>query len=276
MTATSPADNFDGFYAAQFELQVRRLHKQVDNRYDAEEIVQDSLFDLFRVWDKAETPEALLSTIIRRKVFKYWGRRPSAKGATVIALGEEADRVPDRVADPAVTVEQRDTIRRAADVMSPIERRIVMGRARQDSAVAIAAEEGVNADAVRNAGRRMEQRMVATIGSEEAPPDLEAIDLAKYIKRLPRQQRMVFSLAIDGYQPAAIAQVLHITSNNARVNLHHATKAVVGMLPALADAEHRVHMLIWWARRNRAKGAFAPRPIPNRPRGMPNQPRRPV
>lgn len=240
--------SFDDFYAAQFDLQVRLVLKKVDGRHDAEEIVQDSLFDLFRTWDKAETPEALLATIIKRKVIKYWGRRPSAKGAVIIALGEEADRIPDRTADPAVTAEQRDTIRRVAEVMDPIERQVVMGRVNQHSATTIAARAGVSASEVRQAGSRMAQRMTAG----DADP-LEALELEKYVVRLPRRQQMVMALAFGGYRPAVIARHLEITANDARVNLCHAKKALVGMLPANTDPK-RVNVLLRNLRHRRDLG----------------------
>jgi hypothetical protein len=156
--------------------------------------------------------------------------------------------------------------------MSPMERQIVLGRARQDSAVAIAAEAGVSAEAVRSTNRRMQRRMAATVQSQETPPDIGPINLAEYIKDLPSQQGRVLTLALEGYWPAAIAKMLEITSNDARVNLHHAQKAVIGMLPASADAHRRIPFMIKWARR-RADSAFAPRSALNRPRGMPNQSR---
>jgi DNA-directed RNA polymerase specialized sigma24 family protein len=255
---------FEDFYTVQFDLQVGRVLKKVDNRHDAEEIIQDSLFDLYRAWDTVETPEALLATIIKRKIIKYWGRRPSAKGAIVIALGEETDRIPDRIADPAVTVEQRDTIRRAAEVMDPIERQVVMGRVNQHSSAAIAARAGVSASEVRQAGSRMAQRMAA---SEVNP--LETLDLEKYAARLPSRQQAVMSLAFGGYRPAVIAGHLDITPNDARVNLCHAKKALVDMLPDSADPKRRVDLLLRDLRRRRDLGLMpfdVKRVVPNRPR----------
>ncbi|WP_370381672.1 sigma factor-like helix-turn-helix DNA-binding protein [Catenulispora sp. GAS73] len=45
---------------------------------------------------------------------------------------------------------------------------------------------------------------------------------------LPARQRPVFMLAVDGLDPAAISKTLHITSDHARVHLHHAKKAAAG------------------------------------------------
>jgi len=256
----------------QFDRKVRWVVRKYGvGRQDAEDIVQDSMVELAPKWGtcKALEPEALLTTIIKRKVFKRW-RRPAA---AVVPLEDEVQQLEAAVADPAVTAEQRDTIRRAASVMSPIERRIVLGRARQDSAVTIAAEEGMSAVAVRSTGHRMERRMAAVTESEQAP-DLGAINVATYARRLPKQQRTVFTLALEGYEPAAIAKILH-TSNNARVNLYHAKRAVIGMLPTLAAGHYTVPHLIGAARRNRAVGFASPSAI-GRPRKMPNQPRYPA
>ncbi len=278
MTAEPPVGGFGQFYAEQFDRRVRWVTGKFNvGRQDAEDVVQDAMVELAPKWgtDKARDPGALLTTIIQRKVYKRWSRPGST--TAVVPLEEEVYRLEAAVADPAVTVEHRDTIRRAASIMDPLERRIVLGRARQDSAVAIAAEEGVAADAVRSAGRRMERRMAAAIGAEPAPPDPGTIDVSKYLKRLPPQQRQVFTLAVDGFEPATIGEILHITSNNARVHLCLAKKAVAGMLPAEEDAERRIGVLIHWARRNRASHSLFPvRSAVGRPRKMPNQPRYPA
>jgi len=264
VTDTLPTPGFDDFYVAQFNLQVRLVLKKVDNHHDAEEIVQDSLFDLFRTWGKVKTPEALLATVIKRKVWKYWSRRPSAKGAVVIALGEDTDRIPDRIADPAVTVEQRDTIRRAAEAMNSIERQVVMGRVNEHSATAIAAQAGVSTSEIRQASSRITQRMTA--GNVDPQ---ETLELEKYVGRLPRRQQMVMALAFGGYRPAVIAGHLDITPNDARVNLCHAKKALVGMLPDSADPKRRVDILLRELRRRRDLGLMpydVKRVIPNQPR----------
>lgn len=255
---------FEEFYTVQFNLQVRLVLKKVDNRHDAEEIVQDSLFDLYRIWDTVETPEALLATIIKRKIIKYWGRRPSAKGAVVIALGEETDRIPGRIADPAVTVEQRDTIRRAAELMNPIERQVVMGRMNQHSTTEIAAQAGMSASEVRHAGHRMEQRMAAEVDFADI-----TVDLARYVVYLPRRQQEVIALAFCGYRPVAIAGHLGITPNDARVNLCHAKKALKGLLPPSIDPVWQIEVMLREVRHRRDLGLMpyeVKRIVPNRPR----------
>lgn len=278
MKAGASLGGFDQFYAAEFDRRVRYVVKKYNvGRQDAEDVVQDAMVELAPKWgtDKALEPAALLHTIIQRKVYKRW--RSTDPAVAAVPFEDEVSRLEAAVADPAVIAEQRDTIRRAANAMSPMERRIVLGRTRQDSAVTIAAEEGVKADVVRSAGRRMERRMAATIGAEPAPPDPGTIDVSKYLKRLPPQQRQVFTLAVDGFEPATIGEILHITSNNARVHLCHAKKAVAGMLPAEEDAERRIGVLIHWARRNRASHSLFPvRSAVGRPRKMPNQPRYPA
>lgn len=275
MTA-EPLGGFTEFYAEQFDRRVGQALKKFGIGYqDAQDIVQESLIELMPKWgtDKALDPGALLTTIIQRKVFKRWGRRSAA--APVVPLEEEVYRLEAAIADPAVTAEQRDTIRRAASFMSPIERRIVLGRARQDSAVTIATEAGVSAEAVRSTRRRLQQRMTAAAEIQETAPDLGTIDLAEYIKGLPNQQGKVLTLALEGYWPAEIAKMLEITSNDARVNLHYAKKTVIGLLPATADAQRRIPFMIRWARR-RADSALAPRSGSTRPPGMLNQARRPA
>lgn len=274
MTGGSAGD-FAAFFAGQFEQRVNGVVKRFNvGRQDAEDVVQEAMLDLMPKWgtDRARNPEALLTTIIQRRVYRFWGRSaPAAVGP----LDDEVYWLEASAADPAVTAEQRDTIRRAADVLSPVERRIVLGRALQDPAAAVAVEVGVSAEAVRSAGRRMQQRMMAAAESQDAVPGLGPIDVAEYIKDLPHQQGRVLTLALEGFWPSTIGQILGITSNDARVNLHHAKKAVIGMLPASADAERRIPFMIKWARR-RADSAFSPRSASSQPRGVPSQFRRPA
>lgn len=50
------------------------------------------------------------------------------------------------------------------------------------------------------------------------------------LNQLPRRQRQVLALALDGYKPAEIAGILGITANSVRVHLHHARSTVRSQL----------------------------------------------
>lgn len=275
--STGALGGFEGFYAAQYDLRVSQTAGKVGGKQNAEDIVQDAMLDLYRMWDQAKNPEALLTTIVQRKVYKFWD---SKERHAASALGPETDKVADPAAGPEVLAEQRDTIRRATEAMSPIEREIVAGRTQRDSAAAIASRTGATEQQVRRAGRRMERRMASVLADPEPTPELAAMDVVPCIKRLPLRQRQVLGLAIEGLRPAAIAQVFHITPNNARVNLHHAKKAMAGVLaeflPDETVAADMLDHMIEWTQKMRDTWAFAPRPVPNQPRGMPNRPRLPV
>jgi len=68
----------------------------------------------------------------------------------------------------------------------------------------------------------------------------EAQALAKFensivtgeLARLPRRQREVLSLTVDGYSPAEIAARLGIEANAVRVHLHHARAKVRARMAA--------------------------------------------
>lgn len=276
MNAGAPG-GFEAFYAAQYRLRVRQAAGKVGGKQNAEDIVQESMLDLLRMWEQAKDPEALLTTIIQRKVYKLWN---GEKRRAASALSPETEETADPAAGPEVLAEQRNTIRWAAESMSPIEREIVAGRAQRDSAAAIAARTGATEQQIRHAGRRMERRMASALAEPGPVPELAAIDLAPYRNRLPLRQRQVLTLALEGMRPAVIAQVFHITPNNARVNLHHARKAMIGILaevfPDDDAAAGMLDHLIEWTQSVRDGWAFAPRPVPNRPRGMSNRPRPPV
>lgn len=165
---------FDAFYRRHFQHRVAQVAKTVGNHFDAEDIVQVSFAELAEGWEKAEHPERLLSTIIHRQVCKHWRRQPFAKDVVVTALGDEAEQIRARVADPAVVAEQRDTIRRVGKEITPIEREIVAGRFHQDTAAVIALASKTRPDELRQRGRWMEQRMSTLI--EPAQTGLVSLD----------------------------------------------------------------------------------------------------
>jgi DNA-directed RNA polymerase specialized sigma24 family protein len=283
--ATKP--DFDGYYRANFRRLVHQVqHKKRLGFHDAEDVVQGALAELAPQWEQAENPDALLATIIHRKVIKHWEQQPFTKGVSVSYLGEDAELLHSRAQDPAVAAEHVDTLRQLNRELhlEPIEQDIVLGRARGLSTAEIADMTQTSAVRVRQIGRRLKQRAATFAAPVDPGGGFEAV-LAKLIARLPPRQGEVMTWTMRGFHPTAIAEFLGITANDARVNLSHARKALAAMDAKVAmDAE----MMIAIRRTFRGRGRILvdPEPvvhagnlariIPNRPRGMPNRPRYPV
>lgn len=56
--------------------------------------------------------------------------------------------------------------------------------------------------------------------------NVNSANLADELGRLPRRQREVLALTVDGHSPAEIADILGIEANAVRVHLHHARAKV--------------------------------------------------
>jgi RNA polymerase sigma factor (sigma-70 family) len=66
----------------------------------------------------------------------------------------------------------------------------------------------------------------ATSAEAQAVGNIENRTVIGELARLPRRQREVLSLTVDGYSPAEIAARLGIEANAVRVHLHHARAKV--------------------------------------------------
>ncbi|MEY9931734.1 RNA polymerase sigma factor (sigma-70 family) [Catenulispora sp. GP43] len=257
MKVTVPAA-FVEFHSATYPANLRWVTRLVGgDHHDAEEILQDSYFDLFTRWDSARKPAALMTTIVKRRVIKYWKRHK--REAPVLVDVEEArrlaaDRTPP-APDPAVLAELRDELRRAMAALSPAERHIVVARAAEHSTREIADQLDVSARQVLAAKVRLQQRV--------APPTAhhpDEVDWAGLIHGLPGRQRQVMVLAmLYGLKPAAIASRLDITGNTARSVLSQSKRKVAAMAPIpMEEAVHHIERIL---RLSRALGGFPLVPI---------------
>jgi RNA polymerase sigma-70 factor (ECF subfamily) len=99
----------------------------------------------------------------------------------------------------------------------------------------------VRNEAIRALAGRRHELVVLDPASHLATTSAEAQALANFenstvtgeLARLPRRQREVLSLTVDGYSPAEIATRLGIEANAVRVHLHHARAKVRARMAAM-------------------------------------------
>lgn len=73
----------------------------------------------------------------------------------------------------------------------------------------------------------------ATSAEAQAVANFESSTVIGELARLPRRQREVLGLTVDGYSPAEIAARLGIEANAVRVHLHHARAKVRARMAAV-------------------------------------------
>ena len=77
--------------------------------------------------------------------------------------------------------------------------------------------------------------LATTSAEAQALAKFENSTVAGELARLPRRQREVLSLTVDGYSPAEIAARLGIEANAVRVHLHHARAKIRARMAAAGD-----------------------------------------
>jgi RNA polymerase sigma factor (sigma-70 family) len=110
------APSFESFFEAERDRLLRALRLLTGDRYDAEEIAQDSFFKVWQRWDKVggmESPSGYLYRVaLNRSRNRYRAAVRAAK--RTIALPEPPD--------PALTVVAHDTFRRWLGDLTPRQR----------------------------------------------------------------------------------------------------------------------------------------------------------
>lgn len=217
---------FDAFFHCHHGRRVRLVAKKIADFHHAEDLVLEAFFELGLKWDGAENPEAFLTTIVNRKISKYLHRRSQNREIVAESSPETVEAYVGfhQTPDPAITVERRDTIRRAAARMTPFERRLASDRAQQFTTREIAERYGVSRSKVGLTERRMHHRLSEMF--DEPTPGDRITSLHKGVRLLPLRQREVMTLALNDVRPEQIATRLGITPNNARVNLWHARRTL--------------------------------------------------
>ena len=100
--------------------------KIVNNRHDAEEVVQDTFFNAYRGLPQLEDRtkfKGWLAKIARNRA-RNWRRSQKVDTVSIDEVGEHTLQVPDAVDDELIRAEQRELIRRAMETLPEKDREI--------------------------------------------------------------------------------------------------------------------------------------------------------
>ncbi|MEY9929632.1 RNA polymerase sigma factor (sigma-70 family) [Catenulispora sp. GP43] len=216
---------FEDFYSAVHDSQVAQVTWLLNgDRADAEDIVQQSMMELYLAWPNVTKHYGWLQTACERKVWKRWNSR----GRIPLPL-EEAVRLPGAEPDPADRAALGDDVRAAAQVLSREEMALFQRIADGYTLAQIADVYSLTVPQIRTAIKKARCRFAAApagpLESEE-----EVLEYCRSrLEHLPPQQEEVMTWALYGVKPDVIASWMGISANGARVNLHHAKTALAHM-----------------------------------------------
>jgi len=236
VATASAVSAFEAFYTATRDNQVAGVTRLLNGDHaDAEDVVQQAMMELYIAWPTVARQAGWLTTACDRKVWKRWSGRSRAP----LPL-EAAAHLPGMDPDPSEHAVQRDRLRAVAEVLSSTEMAIFQAIANGYTLAQIADARSTTVAQLRTTIQRARHRLDATpAGPVESEEDVLAYCLSR-LERLPSRQRDVATWAFWGTKPDAIASRLGISANTARVNLHHAKRALAQMpgapAPELIDA----------------------------------------
>ena len=152
----SVTEEFEEFARARISQLYRTAWLLTGDRHHAEDLVQDTLANLLKVWQRIENPNAyartaLVRTYISQRRRKSWGERPTAQ------LPEVAERVGD--------VELRVALQRALGELAPLDRAVLVLRYFEDRSVEqVALDLGKKTSAITTRTSRALERLRAVLG----------------------------------------------------------------------------------------------------------------
>jgi RNA polymerase sigma-70 factor (sigma-E family) len=150
------AEDFEEFARAGIPRLYRTAWLLTGDRHHAEDLVQDTLANMLKVWSRIDNPgayarTALARTFVSQRRRRSWSERPSA---------ELPERV-ERVGDP----ELRLSLQSALAELAPLDRAVLVLRYFEDRSVEqVALDLGKNASAITTRTSRALDRLRAVLG----------------------------------------------------------------------------------------------------------------
>lgn len=260
--ASRPAEMGLEFLAAVPDIRrlaVSRAMRSGLSYADAEDIAQDTLFDLYRyISREGEEPRSLLawsSVVAARRAI----HRRSGLNREIPAGNSLPDGVLDDQAQIADVLAERDQIRRwvgklpgpqqqvialfmdgyqADEIGRMLQVPVSLVRVRQRTAIEKLRKDLVvqmSADDRAEQAQQAEERaaVVRAVAQARMLPPTKEPALQGVLAALPPRQKEVLQLSRRGYKPAQIARLLGLSPNTVRVNLCHARK---NMREAMGEA----------------------------------------
>jgi RNA polymerase sigma-70 factor (sigma-E family) len=157
----STTDDFEEFARARTPQLYRTAWLLTGDRHHAEDLVQETLAKMFRVWrglQRIDNPPAYAQTVLARTFIsqrrrRSWGEQP------VSSMPERADRP----GDPALRI----SLQSALAELAPLDRAVLVLRFFEDRSVEqVALDLGKNAGAIRTRTSRALDRLRAVLGAD--------------------------------------------------------------------------------------------------------------
>ena len=157
----STTDDFEEFARARTPQLYRTAWLLTGDRHHAEDLVQETLAKMFRVWrglQRIDNPPAYAQTVLARTFIsqrrrRSWGEQP------VSSMPERADRP----GDPALRI----SLQNALAELAPLDRAVLVLRFFEDRSVEqVALDLGKNAGAIRTRTSRALDRLRAVLGAD--------------------------------------------------------------------------------------------------------------
>ena len=111
-------ETFEDFFLANYERLLRAMYLATGDRYEAEDLAQDSMARVLERWDRISTTQDPVGYLFRVAL----NRRRSLLRRLAVAMRKAPGPDPDRSGEPMSTVDDRDAIRRALDDLPPGQR----------------------------------------------------------------------------------------------------------------------------------------------------------
>ncbi|WP_350277837.1 SigE family RNA polymerase sigma factor [Kribbella sp. HUAS MG21] len=152
-------EDFEEFARAQIPRLYRTAWLLVGDRHLAEDLVQDTLANLLKVWHRVESPGAyarttLVRTFISQRRRKSWAERPT---------GDVPELAAERVGDP----ELRIALQSALAELAPLDRAVLVLRFFEDRSVEqVALDLGKKTSAITTRTARALDRLRAVLGAD--------------------------------------------------------------------------------------------------------------
>ncbi|GAA1114624.1 SigE family RNA polymerase sigma factor [Kribbella jejuensis] len=152
----SATEEFEEFARARLSQLYRTAWLLTGDRHHAEDLVQDTLANLLKVWHRIENPNAyartaLVRTYISQRRRKSWGERPTG------VLPEVVERAGD--------VELRVALQSALGELAPLDRAVLVLRFFEDRSVEqVALDLGKKTSAITTRTARALERLRAVLG----------------------------------------------------------------------------------------------------------------
>lgn len=154
------SEEFEEFARARVGHLYRTAWLLTGDRHHAEDLVQDTLANMFKVWHRVENPAAyaraaMARTFVSQRRRRSWSERPTA---------EVPERV-ERAGDP----ELRLALQSALGELAPLDRAVLVLRFFEDRSVEqVALDLGKNASAITTRTSRALDRLRAVLGDDAA------------------------------------------------------------------------------------------------------------